>query len=64
MKKFIPTATLLCAFSFSAFGQDSFTLIIGAGYVTSDNNDVYNIKGCYFLSPLDSTKGPLAETVF
>jgi predicted porin len=64
MNKFILAAGLLSAASFSALGQDSFTSIIGAEYGTSDNYDVYNIDGSYFLSPVDTATGPLGEAVF
>lgn len=64
MNKFILAASLLTVSSFSALGQDSFTSIISAGYGTSDYNDSYNISGSYFLTPVDSTKGPLGESVF
>lgn len=64
MNKFILAASLLTVSSFNAFGQDSFTSIIDAGYGTSDNNDFYNISGSYFLSPVDSAGGPLGEAVF
>lgn len=64
MNKFILAASLLAVSSFSALGQDSFTSIVGAGYGTSDNNDFYNTSGSYFLSQVDSTKGPFGEAVF
>jgi hypothetical protein len=59
MNKFILAASLLSASSFSVLGQDSFTSIIGAEFGTSDHNDVYKINASYFLSPVDSTTGPL-----
>jgi predicted porin len=64
MNKFILAASLLSASSFSVLGQDSFTSIIGAEFGTSDHNDVYKINASYFLSPVDSTIGPLEEAVF
>lgn len=63
MNKSLLALSFISVSSFSVLGQDSFTSIINAGYSSSDNN-VYNINGSYFLSPVDNTVGPLEEAVF
>jgi hypothetical protein len=64
MKKIILLSSILSFASFSVLSQDSFTSSIGARYGSSDNADSYIISGSYYFSPVDTTKGPLAEAVF
>jgi len=64
MKKPILTTSLLAIASFSAFAQDTFTTSLEAAYANSDNVDQYSIFGSYYFSPINTSKGPLAEAVF
>lgn len=64
MKKLILTTSLLTVASFSVFAQDTFTSSVSGAYANSDNVDQYSVIGSYYFSPINSSKGPLAEAVF
>ncbi len=64
MNKRIITASLLTIASFSAFAQETFTASVDAGYANADSADQYSIFGSYYFSPINTSKGPLAEAVF
>jgi len=64
MKKNLLISSMLAVASFGVLAQDSFTSSLGAGINKSDDVDQYGLSASYFFTPVDTTKGPLAEAVF